>query len=445
MKPSTDRPILCGTDFSDNAAHASATAAALARRWERPLVLLHVTDEFNAHAQTPEQLDALLRAADERLQSEAVRLAAGGAEVRGEVLHGAVAERAILDFVEAHPPALLVVSAVSKTAFDRWTLGSVSERIAEAAPAPTLVVRAAAPFEAWLRGERALRVFVAADFSASSDAALRWVAAWCGLGPCEVTLGHVAWPPEERQRLGVRGPTSFTEHDPEVQRVLERDLREKAIAVLGEASVAMEVRASWGRVDIPLVDMARAAQADLLVVGTHQRRGVERWTEGSVSRGVLRHAPMSVACVPAAAAPATGPGLHPCRRVLAAADLGEHGGLAVPYACSVVQEGGAVRLVHVEPRSDRDRAQRRVHAEARLRAHIPREAAARGIAMEVEIVEHEDAARGICQAAETFGADLVCIGAHARPGAAARAMGSVALGVLQQCRRPVLVVWPPVA
>lgn len=409
------------------------------------MVLLHVADQFNAHAQTPEQLDALLRAADERLQSEATRLAAGGAVVRGKVLHGTVAERAILDFVEAHPPALLVISAVSKTAFDRWTLGSVSERLAEAAPVPTLVVRAAEPFEAWLRGERALRVFAAVDFSASSDAALRWVAAWCGLGPCEVTVGHVAWPPEERQRLGVHGPTSLTEHDPAVQRVLERDLREKVMAVLGEAPVAVKVRASWGRVDIPLVDLARAAQADLFVVGTHQRHGLKRWTQGSVSRGVLRHAPMSVACVPAAAAPEAAPGLHPCRRVLAAADIGEHGGLALPYACSVVEEGGTVRLVHVGPYTDRDVAQRRADAEARLRSQIPAGATARGITTEVEFVEHEDTARGICQAAETFGADLVCIGAHARPGAAARAMGSVALGVLQHCRRPVLVVWPPQA
>jgi hypothetical protein len=31
---------------------------------------------------------------------------------------------------------------------------------------------------------------------------------------------------------------------------------------------------------------------------------------------------------------------------------------------------------------------------------------------------------------------------HTWPGAAARLEGSVALGVLQKCERPVLVVWP---
>lgn len=55
-----------------------------------------------------------------------------------------------------------------------------------------------------------------------------------------------------------------------MQQVLERDLREKVTAVLGEERVEIRVQASWGRVDVHLVDLARAVQADLLVVGTHQ-------------------------------------------------------------------------------------------------------------------------------------------------------------------------------
>ncbi len=46
-------------------------------------------------------------------------------------------------------------------------------------------------------------------------------------------------------------------------------------------------------------------------------------------------------------------------------------------------------------------------------------------------------------AAERFGADIVCIGSHTRPGFTAKVLGSVALAVLQTSRRPVLMVWPP--
>ncbi len=439
MNPS-EKSILCGTDFSPNAIQATTAAAALAQRWNKALVLLHVADELNVNAQPPERLEAFLEPLRARLQEESVRLAATGAAVSGVVLHGDLAESAILAFAEKHPADLVVLSAVSKTAFDRWTVGSVSERIAEAAPTATLVVRSAAPFEAWTRGERPLRVFVAADFCASTDAALRWIAELRKLGPCEVTAGYVNWPPEERHRLGIRGPESFNENLPEVQRVLERDLREKVVGVLGEEGVAVRVRASWGRVEVPLIDLAREADADLFVVGTHQRRGLERWTKGSVSRAILRHAPMNVACVPTAAVPAPAPTVLRCRRVLVAADLQPDGALALPSAYSVVPDGGTVCVVHVAKPGGADGAT----DAAPLRAMIPTEAKARGVETEVKTVRNADVVLAICQAAEAFGADIVCIGAHARPGITSRVMGSVALGVLQHCRRPVLVVWPPV-
>lgn len=450
-------PILCGTDFSENAAQAVTAAAVLARLWKRPLILLHAAGEAGAGAEGGGERP--LQPARKRLEEAAAVLRATGLEVSAEVLPGRAAEDAICGFVREHPAELVVVSAVSKTAFDRWTLGSVSEHVAESAPAPTVVVRAAAPFEAWEKGVRALKVFVAADFSETAAAALRWVGEWRKLGPCEVTAAYVDWPPEERNRLGVYGPLGLTKNQPGVQSVLERDFREKVVAALGSEPVEIVVRSGWGRVDADLVTLATDAGADLVVVGTHQRHGLARLRHGSVSRGILRHAPMSVACVPATAVPPPPPGVRPCRRVLAAADLTEHGGLALPYAFSVVNDGGTVSLVHVvkpfrlpNPMiggmpdalpTERELAAQAARASAHLRALVPPEAEARGIKTEVEVVEDEDAARAICRAAESVNADLVCVGANARPGALARAMGSVALGVLQECRRPVLVVWPP--
>jgi len=80
---------------------------------------------------------------------------------------------------------------------------------------------------------------------------------------------------------------------------------------------------------------------------------------------------------------------------------------------------------------------------ARLRALAPDEAEARGITTEIEVIDNPESAHAICAAAERFNADVVCIGSHTRPGLSAKVLGSVSLGVLQQCRRPVLVVSPP--
>jgi nucleotide-binding universal stress UspA family protein len=189
-------------------------------------------------------------------------------------------------------------------------------------------------------------------------------------------------------------------------------------------------------VDAHLVGLATETGADLLVVGTHRRAGLDRWTRGSVSRGILRHAPMNVACVPMRTE--TSPAIHRCRRVLAAVDLDKYDTLALSAAYSIVSEEGTVFLLNVEP-SPRTPGRNLSQALARLKKIVPAETW--GVRTEV-LVEAGDVVQVICEATETNNADVVCVGAHTRPGVAARVMGSVALGVLQKCHRPVLVVWP---
>lgn len=485
MKTNETTPILCGTDFSGNAAQAANAAAALAARAGQPLLLVHVADEFNAHAETRNGLAQFLKPGRMKLQAEAARLRKAGAEVEVELLHGSVAEKAILERIGKHPPALVVVSSVSKTAFDRWTLGSVSERLAESLASPTLVVRDAAPFDAWARGERALKVFVAADFASVSEAPLCWVAALRKSGPCEVTVAHVDHPQEERERLGV-GSRALSNNSPAVQRVLERDLKAKVRARLGDERVRVLVEPVLGRPDARLIELATAEQADVIVVGTHQRHGLSRLGHHSVSRGILRHAPLNVVCVPPSAAEPEAARIPQLQRVLVATDFSELGDRAVPYAYALLREGGTVFLIHVthpmplpNPLSlDRgpkmaaalaEHTARMQEAAARLRTLIPSGGEKPGVASEVAVVERSepgwltkvglhyealgatpviesaDPALAICQAAERFDADVICLGSHGRTGLAATFMGSVAQAVLAQSPRPVLVVRPPAA
>jgi nucleotide-binding universal stress UspA family protein len=395
----------------------------------------------------------------EHLHTEAQRLRDAGAELTAEVIEGD-ADQVLVQAAQQHAARLLVVSSLGRSTPARWLLGSVAERTAESAPVPTLVVRDAAPFEAWARGERALKVFVGADFSASSEAALRWVAELREAGAVEVIVGFVDWPPEEAARLGVSGPLGLQGNPPAMQSVLERDLQEKATRLLGRENVRILVRGNWGRADVPLAMMAIEAQADLIVVGTHQWQGLDRLRHGSVSRGVLHHAPMNVACVPTpAATPMSGPRIRECRRVLVAVDLNEAHGFAASYGYSIVQPGGTVRLLHnIMPfrlpypmtggyyqnfPTPQEQAQLIAGAEAKLRALAPPEAEARGITTEVEVTESRDTAEAVCAAAERFGAEVVCVGGHTRPGFTAKVLGSVSLAVLQGSRRPVLVVRPP--
>ncbi len=460
MKTCHPLPLLCGTDFSAGAGAAAEVAAALAVRLKVRLLLAHACQVL-AEGAALDSYDRAIALWRERLRGEAERLRGLGAEVE-EILVFDPPDQALAQLAKQRGVGLLVVSSVGRRGRTRWLLGSVAERAAESAPVATLVVREAGPLVGWARGERVLRVFVGVDFSSSSDAALQWVGSLREMGACEVTVGYVDWPPEEAGRLGLEGPLGVAGSNPaHLQGLLERDLRAKVERWLGAAGVHLCVRGNLGRTDLPLVEMAAAAAADVAVVGTHQAQGLARLGHVSVSRGLLHRAPMSVACVPGGAVERLpGPRFRVCLRVLVAVDLAAPYGFAVPYAYSIVQPGGTVRLLHhrlpglllegeegaegeeSEGRGGKERSG--VGAwEGRLRALIPEEAGERGLASEVEITVGWETAEAICAAAERFAADIVCIGAHTRPGFAARAQGSVALAVLRQSRRPVLVVWPP--
>ena len=142
------------------------------------------------------------------------------------------------------------------------------------------------------------------------------------------------------------------------------------------------------------------------------------------------------------------------RPIICGTDFSEPAQNAANVAVTLAQRiGTRLVLVHgVDERGEIPRhywprcmAEDRPHltAEAaRLREMVPAEAAHRDIRTEVEVIENRDTAGGICEAADRFDADLICIGSHGHSSLLAAAMGSVAHAVIARSSRPVLVVRP---
>ncbi len=289
--------IVCGTDFSEHAAQAIEVAAAVAKRLGEPLVLVHAVDKESREPLPGDVRESLCLYERAQLREERERLRAAKVEVIEDFADGKPNE-VLVDAATAHHARLLVLSSQGRRPPKRWVLGSVAESVAEAAPVPTLVVRAAAPFVQWALGKRRLRVFAGADFSAQSEAALRWVGWLRGIGPCEVVVAFL------EPALLVNGPLDMVP-SPIVDEMLARTghvqaraFRQRVRAILGAKGVRVRIEKGWGRSDAHLIQVACEERADLIVVGTHQRHGLGRLGHLSVSRGVLHYAPMSVACVP---------------------------------------------------------------------------------------------------------------------------------------------------
>ncbi len=449
--------IICGTDFSDIAKSGATAAAVLARKLNDRLVLVHALPSGGQGAASPEVMNSLFATLHEMLAEEVARLRRLGAKVEPHLVTGYPAP-AMLGKALPGEARLVVVGSQGKLASNHRLFSGVGERVAERAPTPTLVVRQAEPFLEWARGERPLRVLCAYDFSPTADAALTWLNELRCWGSCELAVAQVDCPPEEKARLGLPGPAPFDGNEPEVQGILERDLSEKVNAVLCDAGARIRVKGNWGRPDYDLIEIANQERADLIVTGAHQRHGLERLFHMSVSRALLRYAPMNVLVVPVTKSPAKTLPRVP-HRVLAATDFSDAGNQAVRHAYSLLGAGGIVRLVHVvHPQAlphgayehgVGDRHSKSQHADYmrlcadRLHALVPADAAARGIITEVEVPEHRKPALAIAQAAERFGADVICLGTHERSRLEAALGNSVTQTVLRCSTRPLLVAHEP--
>ena len=428
--------ILCTTDFSPASAAASTVAAALAARRGNILTLAHVAEHSAAGGL--EASDYLDQAILSRLHTEAERLRPAGAEVCELLLRGSI-PHSLAQWTGENEVFTIVTAARAKPGvIERWLVGSVTERLIRMAPVPTVVVRDATVLTEWLAGTRKLRIFVAADLSFSSNAPLFWAGELNRLAPCEITVGYPNWIPDESTRLGISGPLEFSNNPPELNSLLNRDLREKVRGILGEIPVEIWVEPRWGRADLPIIEMAGRNRSDLIIVGS-QGPGETGFFGEVISRGILHHAPQNVAIVPASPTLTAELPLRPAQRILVATDLSDLGNTAISYAYSLLPMGGFVRVLHVKSGPGEESAA----LTDQLRALIPVEAAERGIRTEISVVENRQTAEGICQSAAQFGADIICLSTHGRSGLAGNLLDSVARDVVSRDDRPVLLIPRP--
>jgi nucleotide-binding universal stress UspA family protein len=424
-------PIVCGTDLSESSHGALAAAVAIAtRRGDERLIVVHVLDA--AAAEDEDAREVLLAAATRRVEAEAQRAAAGTTlHVRAEVLAGP-AVATLIHFAETEGSDLLVVASRGYSNSPVYRLGGTAERIVQAAPMPVLVVRDPAPFTAWARGERALRLLVGVDDSAACEGAIRLAKRLRAVGPVDLVIGHVYYADVAAQRYGVK-VASVVDANPEIEKLLIRDLTRRFGDIAGDGAVVFRPKRGLGRIGDHLLELADAETVDLIALGTRQKAGLARLS--SVSSVVLHDARQSVLCIANMAALSD---VVPRFRVaVVATDLSDFANRAVPYAYGIVGDGGEVHIVHVVD----DNAEVDVAAlAAELEALGPRGGKATTMA---HVVRGDDAARAVGEAAERVGADVVCIASHGRTGLTRALMGSVADKLLRACRRPVLILRPP--
>jgi nucleotide-binding universal stress UspA family protein len=283
------------------------------------------------------------------------------------------------------------------------------------------------------------RVMCAVDFSRPSGAAFRHALAVAKSRNAEL---NVVFAVPRRVRFNRRSRQRMA---------LLADLRRAAAA----DGVHMTVSAQHGDPARVILLHANSSNAPgvphLIVIGTHGRKGMDRFRLGSVAERVLHLAPCPTLIVRASKGGTDDPQTRPFQRILCAVDFLPASLSALDQAIRIFREGaGALRLLHVVggtapsaprlawqlPAADVTHEPSRA-AWARLRRLLgPSQDLHERAHIQVSAgrVEHE-----IARVAALMRADLVVLGVTAR-GRLARLFGSTTVRLLRAVECPVLVV-----
>jgi nucleotide-binding universal stress UspA family protein len=186
------------------------------------------------------------------------------------------------------------------------------------------------------------KILCPVDFFPASDAAARYAAALASNYDAKLHLLHVIAP---------FVPSSFEIAIPTVdlaKSVEENSRRELNTleSALRETDIEVQSELQCGDVYDEIKRAIKVEEPDLIVMGTHGRRGVERWFMGSTTEKLLRHSPVPLVTISAAREKAFNGTRF--RRILVTTDFSDGTADALNYAFSVAQENESkVTLLHV--------------------------------------------------------------------------------------------------
>lgn len=293
--------IVVGVDGSEPSINAVTFGARLAREHDGRLILCNAANWIPVVAQLEtaapfdpnpliegmrEQGDTLLREAREVAKAHGVLALPRATD--GEPVEG------ILQIARDEGAHVVVMGTHGRRGLGRAVIGSTTEALLRASDIPVLTVRGKASDAARRCFER---LFVAIDDSEPSDAAVGAVLALPAEDRAHVTFASVA---DADSATGLRGHF----HDAMIRKVLRdraQHIVDRALDSAGSMHVSAQGRVIEGTTDCEVLAAAREDNADLIVMGSHGRRGIQRFLLGSIAEKIVRSAPVPVLVVRSAA------------------------------------------------------------------------------------------------------------------------------------------------
>lgn len=283
------RKILVATDFSKASRAALHAAISLAKRCDSKLEAVHIASILEAIYNS----ERLLIPADWR--SEMAKhfedffpksLYPGSVK---EVVIGGSAAPEILKHARKTNSDLIVIGSHGRGAIGRLFLGSVAQRIARDSDIPVMVVKDEERSRIAYQGYH--RILVPTDFSDSSVKAMDLGIRFANFFKADFHLIHVV---ETLTLSDLSGVYPFVQiNEPQdanssVNETLNVMIAEKEIAA------GKKVDTLWGSPVAQILEYVEREKIDYIIMGTHGRKGIERFLLGSITAGILAKSPVPV-------------------------------------------------------------------------------------------------------------------------------------------------------
>jgi nucleotide-binding universal stress UspA family protein len=272
--------ILLSSDGSEFSEGAIREAIKLAKKCSSKLSVLSVIDtnpEFDALA--PQIMEKKEKAARQNLDAVQARARQEGVDCDTIVHEGEESYKYIVDEAIKNKSTMIVMGRRGRTGLKRLMMGSVTARVIGHAPCNVLVVPKAAQLEF-------KSIVVATDGSKYSVAAASEAIGLAKRNGSALTVISVV--PSE---LMTPTDIDFTMNQRELIAEKEMHEAEKNAKAVKEAAqkegVAVKAFVLSGKPADAIIETAKDKNADLIVLGSHGRTGLEKLLMGSVAERVI--------------------------------------------------------------------------------------------------------------------------------------------------------------
>jgi nucleotide-binding universal stress UspA family protein len=283
--------ILCPVDFFPGSLHAFEYALKLARNYEARVIALHVVEPvipavYEPAFSVPDLTNELEKESKRQLKNLSAKAAKAGVRLDTEVKVGDISTeiRAAIDKTKAD---LVVIGTHGSRGFERWLLGSVTERLMRHCSAPLLVI--GGHRKAGTPPPEIGSILMTTDFSDGTPDALRYAFTIAQESQAKIDLLHVV------------DELVLVEAPPDVKESMIDGIRQKLESLVPDAVRPWcEVRTTvtTGSPYQSILKVAKKDKVGLIVMNIHGKGMLDRVLVGSTAERVVRGAECPVLLIP---------------------------------------------------------------------------------------------------------------------------------------------------